>query len=335
MKHAQTFMVVAAAGGILGLAGTASAAPWKIWAAQHGGPIKAHRSGGGGGGGGGTDSFPNSDNFDSYATGPWPCPTPGPSCAGVNGWSLWGVAETSTNGVPGPNNGTIVNTGAHSAPNALLFGSAVDIVQTGNVTSGQWDVSINTFVPSGVTTPASASAYLIIMNAYVPPTFANSNWSVQVQMNQITGALINADTGAQVGNVIFDQWIPLRCHIDIDADTYTVYYNNALSYGPLPYSSGFTAGGAHAIACIDLFSDDSVGVKYDDFSIHQASSCYANCDGSTTVPFLNVNDFVCFQGLFAAGNSAANCDGSTSPPVLNISDFVCFQGLFAAGCSAP
>jgi hypothetical protein len=65
------------------------------------------------------------------------------------------------------------------------------------------------------------------------------------------------------------------------------------------------------------------------------STCYANCDGSTTVPFLNVNDFVCFQGLFAAGNSLANCDHSTSPPVLNISDFVCFQGQFAAGCSAP
>jgi hypothetical protein len=65
------------------------------------------------------------------------------------------------------------------------------------------------------------------------------------------------------------------------------------------------------------------------------STCYANCDGSTTVPFLNVNDFVCFQGLFAAGNTLANCDHSTNPPVLNISDFVCFQGQFAAGCSAP
>src|SRR5262249_46161837 len=28
--------------------------------------------------------------------------------------------------------------------------------------------------------------------------------------------------------------------------------------------------------------------------------CYANCDGSTTVPVLNVNDFVCFQTRFAA-----------------------------------
>jgi hypothetical protein len=63
--------------------------------------------------------------------------------------------------------------------------------------------------------------------------------------------------------------------------------------------------------------------------------CYANCDGSTSVPFLNVNDFVCFQTRFAAGDSYANCDGSTTPPVLNVNDFICFQGSFAAGCSAP
>ncbi|MBL9031003.1 MAG: hypothetical protein JNM80_04765 [Phycisphaerae bacterium] len=63
--------------------------------------------------------------------------------------------------------------------------------------------------------------------------------------------------------------------------------------------------------------------------------CYANCDGSTLVPFLNVNDFTCFLNKFAAGDTAANCDGSTLPPVLNINDFTCFLNAFAAGCSAP
>jgi hypothetical protein len=63
-----------------------------------------------------------------------------------------------------------------------------------------------------------------------------------------------------------------------------------------------------------------------------AAACYANCDGSVQPPVLNVNDFVCFQTRFAAGDSSANCDGSTAPPVLNVSDFVCFQARFAAGC---
>jgi hypothetical protein len=64
-------------------------------------------------------------------------------------------------------------------------------------------------------------------------------------------------------------------------------------------------------------------------------SCYANCDASTTAPFLNVNDFICFQTKFAAGDTYANCDGSTIPPVLNVNDFLCFQSRFASGCSAP
>jgi hypothetical protein len=63
--------------------------------------------------------------------------------------------------------------------------------------------------------------------------------------------------------------------------------------------------------------------------------CYANCDASTAAPFLNVNDFICFQMRFASGEAYANCDGSTAPPVLNVNDFICFQTAFAAGCSAP
>jgi hypothetical protein len=60
--------------------------------------------------------------------------------------------------------------------------------------------------------------------------------------------------------------------------------------------------------------------------------CYPNCDGSTTEPILNVADFSCFLGKFAAGDPYANCDGSTIEPVLNVADFSCFLGKFAAGC---
>jgi hypothetical protein len=63
-----------------------------------------------------------------------------------------------------------------------------------------------------------------------------------------------------------------------------------------------------------------------------SSPCYANCDGSTTAPVLNVGDFTCFLQKFAAGNSYANCDASTTPPVLNVGDFTCFLQKYAAGC---
>jgi probable HAF family extracellular repeat protein len=61
-------------------------------------------------------------------------------------------------------------------------------------------------------------------------------------------------------------------------------------------------------------------------------ACYANCDGSTGAPVLNVSDFVCFQQRFAAGDLQANCDRSTATPVLNVNDFVCFSSAFAGGC---
>ena len=61
--------------------------------------------------------------------------------------------------------------------------------------------------------------------------------------------------------------------------------------------------------------------------------CYANCDGSTAVPVLNVNDFICFNNRFAAADPYANCDGSTAAPVLNVNDFTCFLNRYATGCS--
>lgn len=69
--------------------------------------------------------------------------------------------------------------------------------------------------------------------------------------------------------------------------------------------------------------------------------CYANCDGSTSEPILNVEDFMCFINEFALAHSLpyeqqvasyANCDNSTTAPVLNFDDFTCFINKFAAGC---
>ncbi|MEX2219399.1 MAG: hypothetical protein WD749_11665 [Phycisphaerales bacterium] len=62
------------------------------------------------------------------------------------------------------------------------------------------------------------------------------------------------------------------------------------------------------------------------------SACYANCDGSTAAPILNVQDFGCFLTRYAAGDPYANCDGSTAAPVLNVQDFGCFLTKYAAGC---
>jgi uncharacterized membrane protein len=60
--------------------------------------------------------------------------------------------------------------------------------------------------------------------------------------------------------------------------------------------------------------------------------CYANCDGSTVEPRLNVADFTCFMTRYANGDPYANCDESTVTPALNVADFICFLGEYSGGC---
>jgi hypothetical protein len=69
------------------------------------------------------------------------------------------------------------------------------------------------------------------------------------------------------------------------------------------------------------------------FTLEGSTLCYANCDGSTDSPVLNVHDFTCFLNRFAQGDSYANCDQSTTPPVLNVADFGCFLNRFVTGCT--
>lgn len=75
--------------------------------------------------------------------------------------------------------------------------------------------------------------------------------------------------------------------------------------------------------------------------VQSTPTCYANCDGSTTAPILNIDDFTCFINEYATAlalppgqqvTAYANCDQSTTPPVVNIDDFTCFIMAYAQGC---
>jgi hypothetical protein len=80
------------------------------------------------------------------------------------------------------------------------------------------------------------------------------------------------------------------------------------------------------------YSSQSSDLAFVLYGTRGIAPCYANCDGSTTAPVLNVVDFTCFLQKYAAVDPYANCDQSTTPPVLNVVDFTCFLQKFAAGC---
>lgn len=54
--------------------------------------------------------------------------------------------------------------------------------------------------------------------------------------------------------------------------------------------------------------------------------CYPDCDDSGA---LDIDDFVCFQTLYAVGDPQADCDESGG---LDIDDFICFQTHYGVGC---
>jgi hypothetical protein len=119
--------------------------------------------------------------------------------------------------------------------------------------------------------------------------------------------------------------------MDFDWTTNTLYATIYTGGGTGAFCSlSTTTGAATVIASTTAWNSEmEMAVK----AAPPAAGCYANCDGSTTPPILNVGDFSCFLNSFAAGDSYANCDNSTTPPVLNVGDFSCFLNSFAAGCT--
>jgi hypothetical protein len=91
-------------------------------------------------------------------------------------------------------------------------------------------------------------------------------------------------------------------------------------------------GDAGSYRCQIYHNCEATFSNFATLTVEEPTSCYANCDGSTAQPILNVADFTCFLTKFAALDPYANCDGSTTPPVHNVADFTCFLTKFAAGC---
>jgi hypothetical protein len=61
-------------------------------------------------------------------------------------------------------------------------------------------------------------------------------------------------------------------------------------------------------------------------SVTYDNPCYADCDKDGT---LTIDDFICFQTMFAIADPYADCDQDGT---LTIDDFICFQTMFAVGC---
>jgi subtilisin-like proprotein convertase family protein len=212
---------------------------------------------------------------------------------------------------------------------------------------------------------SACTANLAIAEIVVPDAFTISGadaafYISHTYQNDLRVSLMHVDTGTTVflldrvglGNDNFgtpsvpfrslDQ-APFKYLVGTGSDQIPAYFADVSGdwrpQNPLAPLVGESSAGTWRLTAHDCAGADVGTVNSFSVALRSASApppaCYANCDNSTAIPFLNVQDFSCFLTKYASGNAYANCDNSTTIPTLNVQDFSCFLTKYASGCSAP
>jgi len=182
------------------------------------------------------------DDFESYAS--------GSNLHGQSGWRGWDNAVAA---------GAMVSTTqASSGAQSVNVTGGSDLVQTFGYTGGQYNLSINQYVPSS----SSGTTYFILLNTYNDG--GPYNWSVQNPMNLDTGIITSDSGGAATMPMIKDAWVNWTFTIDLSANRVGEYYN-----GTFLSEHAWQTDGANALGAIDLYANNAGPVYYDDLTITQ------------------------------------------------------------------
>jgi immunoglobulin I-set domain protein len=203
-----------------------------------------------------------------------------------------------------------------------------------NTATAEWTIREHNVCPLGPAAFDVARARAVVAGAFGSPhrTMEYNGFATIVSpyiITQPTGGVYDpgdvvALTGAAGGTQVQFQWRRDGLELVDDgrisgARTAMLTINHALISD---------SGSYDVVAANDCGTEASaqVGVRVG------PPPCYANCDGSTIAPVLNVNDFVCFLNRWHAQDLYADCDHSSSPPILSVLDFICFQTIYSHGC---
>jgi hypothetical protein len=260
-----------------------------------------------------------SDDFEAYAA--------GGGMAGQGGWELW---------YSGGGDVRIVDNPTNSGRRAARAIGGTDIANRQQITSGVWEFTIQTYVPSTIT--AGLGAGIIMLNQYGDPNI--DNWSMQLMLNenffsnsQPLPFMIESQWDGAVLPLVLDEWVEVRALIDLDNDTWDSWYNGEVLAEDLIWTSnGFSSGpGITEIAVFNLWSSGTDEIYFDDVVLQEAGGCICDTfDTSTGVGVCDIFDFLGFQDAFVGGDPAA-C-GLDGDPACTVFDFLEFQDLFVAGC---
>jgi concanavalin A-like lectin/glucanase superfamily protein len=136
-----------------------------------------------------------------------------------------------------------------------ILGSS-DLVREFEVDGGAVTFTAMQYIPSATT----GTQYFILMSAYNDPG-VDMEWSVQTMFNLDTG-VIDAYTTAGVATIVYDEWVEIKCVIDLDNNTVDDYYN-----GTLIESRAWSGSGKTTLQAIDLYGAGASSIYYDDIRI--------------------------------------------------------------------
>jgi len=238
---------------------------------------------------------PFSDDFEVYTAGQ-------PLTPQTADWEPW-CFPAGADGVVSTDQ---ANSGTKSYRVDSTDGTTDDTVHRIVADTGMWEITVWTYVPTG----AINDSFVIALNQYMDD-FCNgpNNWSLQVALNASTGEVESQQGGGAGGtNTVqplrFDEWVPVRTVIDLDADVASTFYGADPLSEDFTWSEGVSGGGLPQIRALDLFANTNAGpIFYDDVFVG---------------PPADESDVFCFdtvttnRGLVVSGTEADACGSDDS-----------------------
>jgi Concanavalin A-like lectin/glucanases superfamily len=241
------------------------------------------------------------DDFESYAV--------GSNLHGQGGWAGW-AGNASAGALVSPNF-------AFSPTRSVNITGASDLVHNfSGATNGQWVFSVMQYIPS----TSTGTNYVILLNTYRSPYgAADLNWSVQIQCNMATGQISDLGGSATLP-MVKDQWVEVRCEINLDANSVSEFYNGQL----LSTHAWQNGTGVNEIQALDLFANNAAPVYYDNVSLAPTGCIPPPANLALWLPFDEASGPIS-ANLAAGGNNGTQVNG---PAVVTgyVLRSLCFDG---------
>ena len=187
------------------------------------------------------------EDFESYAS--------GSAMHGQGGWKGWNNVASA--GAPTSSSYAV------SGTNSVEIIGAADLVHEFDITGGRWELTAMQYIPSGTT----GVSWFILLNTYADN--GTQDWSVQTQFNLDTGAITTQYDASASAVIVYDQWVEIKCLIDLDKNTVDEYYN-----GVFFTTHQWDDGQKKTLQVIDLYGNGASSIYYDDIVIAAPLGAY-------------------------------------------------------------